>query len=317
MAGGPLSFRAVPFPPIGSTNSRRSSQSHGLDTKSRLPDSSKSNANAASWPKSDPNRQYFVKKRHCKVCRGALYPVQWWSRGRGSVKLFLRPAVVGFRSARACWTGQWPQPLSHGMEYALQTVVRVPLFAIFSQPPLLPRFLQFPHSSRHLLLPFGTRQGKVRSFGPSNLSPHFFLLFPSTSTLSIHRGPAFHTPRTSFAPFTPSVNAPGDQRGRGTRCFHLPGGPRHKTTIRRWTLDEHLKVRAKLVHVIFHYFVICKTGRCSLFRNTIGNPFNFNVSILQYCKFNVSEQSQCNCVVTSSVSQYPIFQYSFLSNILI
>ena len=99
-------------------------------------------------------------------------------------------------------------------------------------PILLPRFLQFPHSSRHLLLPFGTRQGKVRSFGPSNLSPHFFLLFPSTSTLSIHRGPAFHTPRTSFAPFTPSVNAPGDQRGRGTRCFHLPGAPRHKTTIR-------------------------------------------------------------------------------------
>ena len=39
--------------------------------------------------------------------------------------------------------------------------------------------------------------------------------------------------RTSFASFTPSVNAPGDQRGRGTRCFHLPGGPRHKTTIRR------------------------------------------------------------------------------------
>ena len=136
-------------------------------------------------------------------------------------------AVVGFRSARACWTGQWPQPLSHGMEYALQTVVRVPLFAIFSQPTL-PRFLQFPHSSQcRLLLPFGTRQGKVRSFGPSNLSPHFFLLFPSTSTLSIHRGPAFHTPRprTSFASFTPSVNAPGDQRGRGTRCFHLPGAP--------------------------------------------------------------------------------------------
>ena len=85
---------------------------------------------------------------------------------RGSVKLFLRPAVVGFRSARACWTGQWPQPLSHGMEYALQTVVRVPLFAIFSQPTL-PRFLQFPHSSQcRLLLPFGTRRGKVRSFGP-------------------------------------------------------------------------------------------------------------------------------------------------------
>ena len=38
--------------------------------------------------------------------------------------------------------------------------------------------------------------------------------------------------RTSFASFTPSVNAPGDQRGRGTRCFHLPGAPRHKTTIR-------------------------------------------------------------------------------------
>ena len=82
-----------------------------------------------------------------------------------------------------------------------------------------------------------------------------------------------------------------------------------------------VKVRAKLVHVIFHYFVICKTAshynisllqsehifrpvQYSLFRNTIGNPFNFNVSILQYCKFNVSEQSQCNCVVTSSVSQY-------------
>ena len=101
-----------------------------------------------------------------------------------------------------------------------------------------------------------------------------------------------------------------------------------------------VKVRAKLVHVIFHYFVICKTAshynisllqsehifrpvQYSLFRNTIGNPFNFNVSILQYCKFNVSEQSQCNCVVTSSVSQYfniasyPIFQYSFLSNISI
>ena len=25
-----------------------------------------------------------------------------------------------------------------------------------------------------------------------------------------------------FTSFTPSVNAPGDQRGRGTRCFHLP-----------------------------------------------------------------------------------------------
>ena len=133
--------------------------------------------------------------------------------------------VVGLRPARARWTGHWPQPLSHlGMEYSLWTVAIVSLFTIFSQPPL-PRFLQFPHSSRHLLLPFGTRQGKVRSFGPSNLSPHFFLLFPSTSTLSIHRGPAFHTPRTSFASFTPSVNAPGDQRGRGTRCFHLPGAP--------------------------------------------------------------------------------------------
>ena len=138
---------------------------------------------------------------------------------------------------------------------ALQTVVRVPLFAIFSQPPL-PRFLQFPHSSRHLLLPFGTRQSKVRSFSPlSALSAplnrsfttglfyrnHTFLLPAVRVTLLPPSSSSFrqlqlfqwidhnvfvtsYSPatRTSFASFTPSVNAPGDQRGRGTRCFHLP-----------------------------------------------------------------------------------------------
>ena len=140
---------------------------------------------------------------------------------------------------------------------ALQTVVRVPLFAIFSQPPL-PRFLQFPHSSRHLLLPFGTRQGKVRSFGPLSALSSPPSTVPSLPTGLLYRNHTFRLPavrvtllppssssfrqlqlfqwidhnvfvtsyspatRTSFASFTPSVNAPGDQRGRGTRCFHLP-----------------------------------------------------------------------------------------------
>ena len=96
------------------------------------------------------------------------------------MKLFLRPAVVGLRPARA-QVGPVNGRNHSPIEYSLQTVVRVPLFAIFSQPPL-PRFLQFPHSSRHLLLPFGTRQGKVRSFGPlSALSPP-----PSTVPSLIH-----------------------------------------------------------------------------------------------------------------------------------
>ena len=180
------------------------------------------------------------------------------------MKLFLRPAVVGFRSARACWTGQWPQPLSHGMEYALQTVVRVPLFAIFSQPTL-PRFLQFPHSSqcRPEIIFFcllGPDEAKYAAsvpclpcLPPSTVPSlptgllyrnHTFLLPAVRVTLLPPSSSSFrqlqlfqwidhnvfvtsYSPatRTSFASFTPSVNAPGDQRGRGTRCFHLPGAP--------------------------------------------------------------------------------------------
>ena len=156
---------------------------------------------------------------------------------------------------------------------ALQTVVRVPLFAIFSQPPL-PRFIQFPHSSRHLLLPFGTRQGKVRSFGPLSALSSPPSTVPSLPTGLLYRNHTFRLPavrvtllppssssfrqlqlfqwidhnvfvtsyspatRTSFASFTPSVNAPGDQRGRGTRCFHLPGAP--DTRPPSATADEHL-----------------------------------------------------------------------------
>ena len=43
-----------------------------------------------------------------------------------------------------------------------------------------------------------------------------------------------------FTSFTPSVNAPGDQRGRGTRCFHLPGAPDTRPPSTTVCADEHL-----------------------------------------------------------------------------
>ena len=127
----------------------------------------------------------------------------------------------------------------------------------------IPPFFSVP-ARNHLLLPFGTRRGKVRSFGPlSALSAplnrsfttglfyrnHTFLLpavrvtllppsssssrqpqlFPYTEDqLSIHRGPALpHSLRRSTPPATSEAEA------CGASTFQGPPDTR--------TLDEHLK----------------------------------------------------------------------------
>ena len=218
--------------------------------------------------------------------------------------------------ASSSWTGQWPQPLSHlGMEYSLWTVAIVFFFTIFSQPPL-PRFLQFPHSSRHLLLPFGTRQSKVRSFSPlSALSAplnrsfttgllyrnHTFLLpavrvtllppsssssrqpqlFPYTEDqLSIHRGPASpHSLRRSTPPATSEAEARGASTFQGppTHDHHPPPSAPMNTRTRE------VKVRAK--HIFRPVQLVRKFRKfnLSIFRYTIVNTAIFqcfNISIL-------------------------------------
>ena len=115
------------------------------------------------------------------------------------MKLFLRPAVVGLRPARA-QVGPVNGRNHSPIEYSLQTVVRVPLFAIFSQPTL-PRFLQFPHFSQCRL--------------------------PSTSTFPMDRpqllchliqpGDKDHSLRRSTPPATSEAEA------RGASTFHHGG----------------------------------------------------------------------------------------------
>ena len=120
------------------------------------------------------------------------------------MKLFLRPAVVGLRPARA-QVGPVNGRNHSPIEYSLQTVVRVPLFAIFSQPTL-PRFLQFPHSSQcRLLLPFGTRRGKVRSFGP--LSALSAPLNRSFTTGLFYRNHTFLLPAVRVTLLPPSSSS--------------------------------------------------------------------------------------------------------------
>ena len=116
------------------------------------------------------------------------------------MKLFLRPAVVGLRPARA-QVGPVNGRNHSPIEYSLQTVVRVPLFAIFSQPTL-PRFLQFPHSSQCRL--------------------------PSTSTFPMDRP---QRPRHL-------IHSAGQRPRRPARQRHavLPPsrGPRHKSISHPW-----------------------------------------------------------------------------------
>ena len=121
------------------------------------------------------------------------------------MKLFLRPAVVGLRPARA-QVGPVNGRNHSPIEYSLQTVVRVPLFAIFSQPTL-PRFLQFPHSSRHLLLPFGTRQGKVRSFGPLSALSSPPSTVPSLPTGLLYHNHTFLLPAVRVTLLPPSSSS--------------------------------------------------------------------------------------------------------------
>ena len=140
--------------------------------------------------------------------------------------------VVGFRSARACWTGQWPQPLSHGMEspcrlsyvsHSSQSFPNLPFLVFSNFPILLVIFFC-------LLGPFRLPAVRVTLLPPSSSSFRQLQLFQwiDHNVFVTSYSPAT---RTSFASFTPSVNAPGDQRGRGMRCFHLPGAPRHTTAI--------------------------------------------------------------------------------------
>ena len=139
-------------------------------------------------------------------------------------------AVVGFRSARACWTGQWPQPLSHGME----SPCRLSYVSHSSQSfPNLP-FLVFSNFPILLVIFFCLLGPDKAPCCPNNPSPPFFLLHPSTSTFPMDRpqllchliqpGDKDHSLRRSTPPATSEAEARGASTFQGppTQDHHPP-----------------------------------------------------------------------------------------------
>ena len=99
------------------------------------------------------------------------------------------------------------------------------------------------------------------------LPPSTVPSLPSTSTFPMDRPQRLrHLIQPGDKDQLRLIHSVGQRPRRPARQRHavLPPsrGPRLRHRLRRWTIFRYtiVKVRAKLVHVIFHYFVICKTA---------------------------------------------------------
>ena len=173
--------------------------------------------------------------------------------------------VVGFRSARACWTGQWPQPLSHGMEspcrlsyvsHSSQSFPNLP-FLVFSNFPILRSAGFFcllgPDEAKYAAsvpclpcLPPSTVPSLPTGLLYRN---HTFLLPAVRVTLLPPSSSSFRQLQlfqwidhnvfvTSYSPATRTIHSVGQRPRRPARQRHavLPPsrGPRHKSISHPW-----------------------------------------------------------------------------------